>query len=152
MEAETWLTAQQAKEKGLIECDYVRGVGERNIGSRTRFQLPSQEAMEKARKAMKETETSKGESVFILQQKLNFFKIKRRKTMNKKQYKEKRAELMNAAQVLLDQGKAAEAEAKMDEVKELDDAWDAIAQAQANFNALNKEPQAMSRSEQQVKK
>ena len=64
--------------------------------------------------------------------------------MNKKQYKEKRAELMNAAQVLLDQGKAAEAEAKMDEVKELDDAWDAIAQAQANFNALNKEPQAMS--------
>jgi hypothetical protein len=72
--------------------------------------------------------------------------------MNKKQYKEKRAELMNAAQVLLDQGKAAEAEAKMDEVKELDDAWDAIAQAQANFNALNKEPQAMSRSEQQVKK
>ena len=32
----------------------------------------------------------------------------------------------------------------MDEVKELDDAWDAIAQAQANFNALNKEPQAMS--------
>lgn len=64
--------------------------------------------------------------------------------MNKKQYKEKRAELMNVAQVLLDQGKAAEAEAKMDEVKELDDAWDAIAQAQANFNALNKEPQAMS--------
>lgn len=53
--------------------------------------------------------------------------------MNKKQYKEKRAELMNAAQVLLDQGKAAEAEAKMDEVKELDDAWDAIAQAQANL-------------------
>jgi HK97 family phage major capsid protein len=64
--------------------------------------------------------------------------------MRKKQYEEKRAELMNAAQALLDQGKAAEAEAKMDEVKELDDAWDTIAQAQANFNALNKEPQAMS--------
>ena len=40
------------------------------------FQLPSQEAMEKARKAMKETETSKDESVFILQQKLNFLKLK----------------------------------------------------------------------------
>lgn len=64
--------------------------------------------------------------------------------MNKKQYEEKRVELMNAAQALLDQGKAVEAEVKMNEVKELDDAWDTIAQAQANFDALNKEPQAMS--------
>ena len=38
--------------------------------------ISHQEAMEKARKAMKETETSKDESVFILQQKLNFLKLK----------------------------------------------------------------------------
>ena len=40
------------------------------------FQLPSQEAMEKARRAMKEAETPKDESVFISQQKLNFLKLK----------------------------------------------------------------------------
>lgn len=60
--------------------------------------------------------------------------------MNKKQYQEKRNQLMNEAQALIDEGKAKEAEDKMKEIKALDETWDAIAQAQANFNALNKEP------------
>ena len=63
--------------------------------------------------------------------------------MNRKQYEAKRQALMNEAQELLNQGKAEEAEAKMNEVKELDDSWDKIAQAQANFNALNNEPKPM---------
>lgn len=62
--------------------------------------------------------------------------------MNKKQYEAKRAQLMNEAQQLIDAGKAAEAEAKMAEVTALDEQWEAIAQATANFNALNKEPEA----------
>lgn len=60
--------------------------------------------------------------------------------MNKKQYETKRNQLLQEAQNLIDQGKADEANAKMDEIKALDEKWDAIAQAQANFDALNKEP------------
>ncbi|WP_270396233.1 phage major capsid protein [Mediterraneibacter massiliensis] len=60
--------------------------------------------------------------------------------MNKKQYEEKRNSLMNEAQALLDQGQVEEAQEKMDEVRDLDEKWDGIAQAQADFNALNTEP------------
>ena len=60
--------------------------------------------------------------------------------MKKKDYEAKRAALMNEAQELINAGKAAEAEAKMEEVKALDEQWDAIAQAQANFKALNTDP------------
>lgn len=62
--------------------------------------------------------------------------------MNKKQYLAMRNQLMNEAQALIDAGKAAEAEEKMNEVTALDERWDAIAQAQANFRALNAEPVA----------
>lgn len=60
--------------------------------------------------------------------------------MNRKQYEAKRAFLMNEAQKLLDEGDVEKANAKMDEVKDLDAQWDAIAQAEANLRALNKEP------------
>ncbi len=63
--------------------------------------------------------------------------------MNKQQYQEKRKTLMDEAQNLINNGDATGAEKKMNEVKELDDKWDAIAQVQANFNAMNKEPVAM---------
>ena len=63
--------------------------------------------------------------------------------MNKKQYEAKRTALMNEAQALINAGKAKEAEEKMNEVKALDEQWDAIAQAEANFRALNQEPKAM---------
>lgn len=63
--------------------------------------------------------------------------------MNKKQYEAMRKALMDEAQNLLNNGDAEGAEKKMDEVKDLDNKWDAIAQAQANFNALNNEPLAM---------
>lgn len=61
--------------------------------------------------------------------------------MNKKQYEAMRRKLMDEAQALINEGKADEAQAKMDEVMALDTKWDAIAQAAANFNALNKEPE-----------
>ena len=62
--------------------------------------------------------------------------------MNKKQYLERRAQLMNEAQQLINAGKAQEAEEKMKEVSALDKQWDDIAQAEANFKALNKEPES----------
>lgn len=63
--------------------------------------------------------------------------------MNKKQYMEKRNKLLDEAQKAIDAGDVETARAKNDEVRELDEKWDEIAQAQADFNALNKEPKAM---------
>lgn len=57
--------------------------------------------------------------------------------MNKKQYEAARKKLMDEAQGLLNAGKIDEANAKMEEVKKLDEQWDAIAQAAADFAALN---------------
>lgn len=56
--------------------------------------------------------------------------------MKHKTYLAKRQELINAVNALIDEGKLDEAEAKMNEVKELDKQWDAITQARANVEAL----------------
>ena len=63
--------------------------------------------------------------------------------MNKKQYEEKRNALMKEAETLLDAGNAEEAQKKMDDVKALDEKWDAIVTAQANLEALTKDPKPM---------
>lgn len=60
--------------------------------------------------------------------------------MNRKQYEAMRKKLMDEAQALIDAGNAEAAQAKMDEVTALDQKWDLIAQAAANFNALNRDP------------
>lgn len=57
--------------------------------------------------------------------------------MNKKEYLEKRQNLINEAENLINEGKIEEANAKMEEVKQLDNQWEEIAKAQANLNALN---------------
>ena len=63
--------------------------------------------------------------------------------MNKKQYEAMRKQLLDAAQNFIDSGKSEDATKKMEEVKALDEKWDAIAQAQADFDALNNEPKAV---------
>lgn len=63
--------------------------------------------------------------------------------MNKKQYVEQRNKLLDEAQKAIDAGDVETARAKNEEVRELDEKWDAIAQAQADFNALNKEPKEL---------
>ena len=68
--------------------------------------------------------------------------------MNKKQYEAMRKKLMDEAEGLINEGKIKEADSKMDEVKALDEKWDAIAQAQANFKALNEEPKPLNVFEQ----
>lgn len=60
--------------------------------------------------------------------------------MTKKQYEIKRNGLLTEAQNLIDLGKTQEAQDKMNEVTMLDEQWDAIIRAQADFNALNGEP------------
>lgn len=57
--------------------------------------------------------------------------------MKYKDYVEKRQSLLNEAQQLIDEGNLEEAETKMQEVTALDNQWDAIAEAQANMQALS---------------
>lgn len=60
--------------------------------------------------------------------------------MKKKEYEAKRAQLMNEAQQLINEGKSEEAQKKMQEITDLDKQWESIAQAQANLNAMTREP------------
>lgn len=59
---------------------------------------------------------------------------------NRKEYLELRAGLIAEAQNLIDEGKLEDGTAKMDEVKELDNKYEAYAEMQANLNALNNLP------------
>lgn len=78
MEHETWLTAEQAKEQGLIDAVMFEEKDNDIIPlvAGPLFALPSAERMEKARKMIKETGEEKEASVFLLQQKLNLLKMR----------------------------------------------------------------------------
>lgn len=60
--------------------------------------------------------------------------------MTRKEYLAKRKNLIDEAQQLITDGNSDGADAKMKEVEALDDKWDAIATAQANLEALSKDP------------
>ncbi|HBM74711.1 MAG TPA: phage major capsid protein [Clostridiaceae bacterium] len=63
--------------------------------------------------------------------------------MNKTDYLAKRKTLIDEAQKLIDEGKLDESKAKMKEVEDLDNKFEAEAKAQANLNALNNAPKAV---------
>ena len=80
MEHETWLTAQQAKEKGLIdkimfeeqEADAVQMVNGLS------FRLPTQEQMEKVKKLLNDAPSgiSDGKEMLMTQTKFNYLKMR----------------------------------------------------------------------------
>jgi enoyl-CoA hydratase/carnithine racemase len=78
MENETWLTAEQAKEKGLIDAImFEEQKKELPLVAGPLFALPSEEQMEKAKNMMKEAESqNKTDSVFLIQQQLNLLKLR----------------------------------------------------------------------------
>lgn len=78
MEHETWLTAEQAKEQGLIDAIMFEEVENNKMPmvAGPLFALPSTEQMEKARKMIRETDVENETSVFLLQQKLNLLKMR----------------------------------------------------------------------------
>lgn len=76
MEAETWLTAEQAKERGLVDEIMFKQEEKFPMAAGPLFELPSLEMMERIRKKMGKTDDSdKRASVFLMQQKLNFLKL-----------------------------------------------------------------------------
>ena len=76
MEKETWLNAEQAKAEGLIDAIMFEEPEEKlPIVAGPLFNLPSEEMMAKIK--MLQADTSKKDaSVFLLQQKMNFLKLK----------------------------------------------------------------------------
>lgn len=82
MENETWLTAEQAKEKNLIDAIMFEDEGKGNktlLVDGPLFVLPTKEQLEKVNKMIKEAVPGKNEktgSAFLVQQKLNFLKLK----------------------------------------------------------------------------
>lgn len=78
MERETWLTAEQAKEEGLIDAVmFEESQTEFPLTAGPLFKLPSQEMMDRIRTFGKETDAhEKDASVFLLQQKLKFLNLK----------------------------------------------------------------------------
>lgn len=78
MEKETWLTAEQAKEKGLIDAVmFQESEGTAPLTAGPLFKLPSLEMMERIREIKGETDTpQKDASVFLLQKKLDFLRLR----------------------------------------------------------------------------
>ena len=75
MEKETWLTAEQAKERKLIDSVMFEEKEEKEFMVAGNFELPGEERLNQIREIMGQTE-EKEPSVFLLQQKLNFLKMK----------------------------------------------------------------------------
>lgn len=77
MEAETWLTAEKAKEKGFIDGIMFEESGNEDavMMAGPLFTLPGKEKLEKAKKMIKQADSDK-ESAFFMQQKLNLLRMK----------------------------------------------------------------------------
>lgn len=78
MENETWMTAEQAKEKGLIDSImFEESEPELPMVAGPLFTLPDEGQMEKVRKMLKEADAPEnGTDAFLMQTKLNFLKLK----------------------------------------------------------------------------
>ena len=78
MEKETWLTAEQAKEKGMIDAVmFQESDVTAPMAAGPLFKLPSLEMMERIREIKGETDTpQKDASVFLLQKKLDFLRLR----------------------------------------------------------------------------
>lgn len=77
MEHETWLTAEQARERGLIDAIMFEKQEVMPLVAGPLFALPGKEQMEKVKKMMEEADESKNESsVFLMQKQLDLLKLR----------------------------------------------------------------------------
>lgn len=78
MEKETWLTAEQAKERGLIDAIMFEETEVMPLVAGPMFALPTEEQMEKVRRMMKDSGTKMDKSISLAQKQLNLLLMKRR--------------------------------------------------------------------------
>lgn len=79
MENETWLTAQEAKDRGLVDAIMFADEekGDVPLVAGPLFKLPDKEKMEKVKSMLEQADNSKdGEAAFLLQLKLNLLKMR----------------------------------------------------------------------------
>ena len=77
MEHETWMTAEQAKERGLIDAVMFDDAEEDNyMVAGNHFHLPTAEQMEQVKKLMKERTDGKDPSVFLMEQQTELLKLR----------------------------------------------------------------------------
>lgn len=78
MENETWLTAEEAKARGLIDAILFAEEEKEDIPlvAGPLFQLPDKVKMEKVKKMLEQAEEPKGETAFLTQLKLNLLKMR----------------------------------------------------------------------------
>lgn len=77
MEAETWLTAEQARERGLIDAVMFEEDKETELFvAGAVFRLPSEEQMGKVKNMLREAESQKADSAFLMRAKLNLLKMR----------------------------------------------------------------------------
>ena len=74
MEHETWLTAEQAKEKKLIDAVMFEEKETQTLVNGINFELPTKEMLEQAKKIMKEENPENTDS--FLYTRINFLKLK----------------------------------------------------------------------------
>ncbi len=77
MEHETWLTAEQAKGRGLIDAIMFEEMEIMPLVAGPMFALPDEEQLEKVKRMMKEADgNSDRASAFLMQQQLNLLKLR----------------------------------------------------------------------------
>lgn len=77
MERETWLTAQQALERGLIDkVMFEDAVAPDVLVAGPLFALPTENQMERARAMIQEETSGNSPNVLSIQAQLNFMKLK----------------------------------------------------------------------------
>lgn len=77
MEAETWLTAVQAKERGLIDAVmFEENEASGPLIAGAMFRLPSAEQIGRVRNILKQAESGSRDSAFLMQARLNLLKMR----------------------------------------------------------------------------
>ena len=77
MEHETWLTAEQAKERGLIDAVMFEESEIMPLVAGPLFALPGKEQMEKVKRMIEEADEKKNDSsVFLVQKQLDLLKLR----------------------------------------------------------------------------
>lgn len=76
MDKETWLTAEQAKEKGLVDAVMFEDAEEGSLlVAGPLFTLPSMEQLEKVKRMLKDAGSESDDAAFLIQTKLNLLKM-----------------------------------------------------------------------------
>lgn len=77
MDKETWLTAEQAKERGLIDAVMFEDAEESTpLVAGPLFSLPSTEQMEKVKNMLKDAGSESKDAAFLIQAQLNLLKMR----------------------------------------------------------------------------